>query len=330
MKKTITLSAVSSAALFFGIHGVASADQVHTVKDDAQLSDIASTFATNSNELKSLNNINSNSVNAGTDLIIPDVDIYEVKAGDSIQGIASAHDLTVEQLYQLNPYLGDVIHPGDLLALSEKGSAHLYNLYQAYSQGGTTYASNSNYASYNANSSAPSYNANSGAVTQAPATQSAPTTGQTSSPASYTQSYTPTASQSYTTSTKAPQASQHYSAPATVHHPASTNAANSYSWGYCTYYAFERRQQLGRGIGNYWGNANNWANAAQRNGYTVNRTPEVGAVFQTTAGIYGHVGVVERKNNDGSILVSEMNWNGGFGKKSYRTVTNPGQYSYIH
>ena len=316
MKKTITLSPVSSAALFFGIHGVASADQVHTVKDDAQLSDIASTFATNSNELKSLNNINSNSVNAGTDLIIPDVDIYEVKAGDSIQGIAAAHDLTVEQLYQLNPYLGDVIHPGDLLAISEKGSAHLYNLYQAYSQGGTTYASNSNYASYNANNSAPSYNANSGAVTQAPA--------------SYTQSYTPTAPQSYTTSTKAPQASQHYSAPATVHHPASTNAANSYSWGYCTYYAFERRQQLGRGIGNYWGNANNWANAAQRNGYTVNRTPEVGAVFQTTAGSYGHVGVVERKNNDGSILVSEMNWNGGFGKKSYRTVTNPGQYSYIH
>lgn len=120
MKKTITLSAVSSAALFFGIHGVASADQVHTVKDDAQLSDIASTFATNSNELKSLNNINSNSVNAGTDLIIPDVDIYEVKAGDSIQGIAATHDLTVEQLYQLNPYLGDVIHPGDLLAISEK------------------------------------------------------------------------------------------------------------------------------------------------------------------------------------------------------------------
>lgn len=231
MKKTITLSAVSSAALFFGIHGVASADQVHTVKDDAQLSDIASTFATNSNELKSLNNINSNSVNAGTDLIIPDVDIYEVKAGDSIQGIAAAHDLTVEQLYQLNPYLGDVIHPGDLLAISEKGSAHLYNLYQAYSQGGTTYASNSNYASYNANNSAPSYNANSGVVTQAPATQTAPTTGQTSSPASYTQSYTPIAPQSYTTSNKAPQASQHYSAPATVHHPASTNAANSYSWG---------------------------------------------------------------------------------------------------
>lgn len=326
----ITLSAVSSAALFFGIHGVASADQVHTVKDDAQLSDIASTFATNSNELKSLNNINSNSVNAGTDLIIPDVDIYEVKAGDSIQGIAETHNLTVEQLYQLNPYLGDVIHPGDLLAISEKGSAHLYNLYQAYSQGGRTYAPATNYASYNATQSSASYGANTGAVTQAPATQAAPTTGQTSSPASYTQSYAPTAPQSYTTTTKASQASQHYSAPATVHHPAASNAANSYSWGYCTYYAFERRQQLGRGIGNYWGNANNWANAAQRNGYTVNRTPEVGAVFQTTAGSYGHVGVVERKNNDGSILVSEMNWNGGFGKKSYRTVTNPGQYSYIH
>ena len=42
----------------------------------------------------------------------------------------------------------------------------------------------------------------------------------------------------------------------------------------------------------------------------VDHRPEVGAVFQTPAGYYGHVGIVERVNNDGSFYVSEMNWNG--------------------
>ena len=47
------------------------------------------------------------------------------------------------------------------------------------------------------------------------------------------------------------------------------------------HYAFDRRQQLGRSIGSYWGNANNWA--YQKNaGLTVDNRPEVGAIFQTT------------------------------------------------
>jgi hypothetical protein len=41
---------------------------------------------------------------------------------------------------------------------------------------------------------------------------------------------------------------------------------------------------------------------------------KVGAVFQTSAGYYGHVGIVERVNNDGSFYVSEMNWNGHSGR----------------
>ena len=57
----------------------------------------------------------------------------------------------------------------------------------------------------------------------------------------------------------------------------------------------------------YWGNANNWASSARNAGLVVDRRPEVGAVFQTSAGYYGHVGIVERVNNDGSFYVSEMN-----------------------
>lgn len=70
-------------------------------------------------------------------------------------------------------------------------------------------------------------------------------------------------------------------------------------------------------------------------GFTVNNIPVAGAVFQSNPGTngsggYGHVGVVESVNSNGTVTVSEMNWNGGFNVKSYRTITNPGSYNYIH
>lgn len=51
---------------------------------------------------------------------------------------------------------------------------------------------------------------------------------------------------------------------------------------------------------------------------------------QNGAGAYGHVGVVESINSNGSVTVSEMNWNGGVNVKSYRTISNPNSYNYIH
>ncbi|MDU1490174.1 MAG: peptidase M23, partial [Staphylococcus epidermidis] len=41
-------------------------------------------------------------------------------------------------------------------------------------------------------------------------------------------------------------------------------------------------------------------------------------------------GVVESINSNGSVTVSEMNWNGGVNVKSYRTISNPNSYNYIH
>ena len=34
-----------------------------------------------------------------------------------------------------------------------------------------------------------------------------------------------------------------------------------------------------RQVGSFWGNANTWASSAAAAGYTVNRTPEAGAVL---------------------------------------------------
>lgn len=118
-----------------------------------------------------------------------------------------------------------------------------------------------------------------------------------------------------------------------------TNAAvlnaggNRYDYGYCTWYAYNRRMELGLPIGGMWGNASSWASLARVAGFRVDNVPSVGAVMQTanSAGGYGHVAVVESVGGDGSITISEMNY-AGWNRKSTRTLS-PGEaasYNYIH
>ncbi|MDO4271492.1 MAG: CHAP domain-containing protein [Candidatus Saccharibacteria bacterium] len=106
-------------------------------------------------------------------------------------------------------------------------------------------------------------------------------------------------------------------------------SGNRYAYGYCTWYAFNRRVQLGLPVASGWGNANTWASSARAAGYWVDRTPTVGAIFQTGSGYYGHVGIVEEVYANGTIRVSEMNY-AGWNVVSERTITNPGAYYYIH
>lgn len=108
---------------------------------------------------------------------------------------------------------------------------------------------------------------------------------------------------------------------------------NGYDYGYCTWYAYNRRAALGRPISGGWGNASSWASLARLNGFSVNASPSVGAVMQDSysAGGYGHVAVVEAVNADGSIFISEMNY-GGWNVKSTRTIpaSQTGSYNFIH
>lgn len=112
-----------------------------------------------------------------------------------------------------------------------------------------------------------------------------------------------------------------------------TIAGNKYDYGYCTWYSYNRRAELGRPVGSFWGNASTWASQARGSGYLVNNTPAVGAIMQNSyqAGGYGHVANVESVNADGSILVSEMNY-AGWNVKSFRTVSagEAAGYNYIH
>ena len=101
-----------------------------------------------------------------------------------------------------------------------------------------------------------------------------------------------------------------------------------YAPGQCTQWAWHNRQDLPRNLGN----ANAWARNASAQGFPVSRKPAAGDIFQTGSGWYGHVGYVEAVNGDGSIVVTEMNYN----YRAYHVIraTIPadkvGRFNYIH
>lgn len=91
-------------------------------------------------------------------------------------------------------------------------------------------------------------------------------------------------------------------------------SANGYSYGYCTWYVASRRS-----VPSNWGNANAWYYNAQASGFSVGYSPVPGAIAWTGAGYYGHVAYVESVSG-GMVTVSEMNYNGNWGRVTSRTV----------
>lgn len=111
----------------------------------------------------------------------------------------------------------------------------------------------------------------------------------------------------------------------TYSYSAQYSAGNRYAYGWCTWYAWSKRPDLPGNMGN----ANMWATNARRAGFSVDGTPRAGDIFQTGSGRYGHVGYVESVNGDGTITVSDMNYNGRWGKVTVR-VTSPSGLNFIH
>lgn len=107
---------------------------------------------------------------------------------------------------------------------------------------------------------------------------------------------------------------------------------DTYAWGNCTYWAFAMRLWAGYPIPTTWGNANTWDDRAERDGYIVDHTPQVGAVFQTDAGELGHVAYVIAVNDvTGQWTISEMN-NLGLNMVNTRTFAKDSAiyYNFIH
>lgn len=107
---------------------------------------------------------------------------------------------------------------------------------------------------------------------------------------------------------------------------------DTYAWGNCTYWAFAMRLWAGYPIPTTWGNANTWNDRAELDGYVVNHTPAVGAVYQTDEGQYGHVAyVIAVDDKTGKWTISEMN-NVGLNIVNTRTFAKESAiyYKFIH
>lgn len=101
-------------------------------------------------------------------------------------------------------------------------------------------------------------------------------------------------------------------------------SGNTYSYGYCTWYVANRRPD----IPNSWGDAYEWLGNARAQGWATGSTPRAGAIGQTSGGALGHVVYVERVNGDGTILISEMNYQ-GWNVQSSRTA-DASSFNYIY
>ncbi|MEG1486556.1 amidase domain-containing protein [Lactococcus sp.] len=92
--------------------------------------------------------------------------------------------------------------------------------------------------------------------------------------------------------------------------------ADSYAFGNCTQYVYNRIIQLGGQIGTHMGNGGEWGINAQTQGYFTTTVPTEGDAVSFPPGVagsspeYGHVAFVEKVYPDNSILVSEMNVKG--------------------
>lgn len=86
-----------------------------------------------------------------------------------------------------------------------------------------------------------------------------------------------------------------------------------FPYGYCTWYVAQKRYVP------WGGNAGTWLYNSRAYGYKTGKTPTVGSIVVTTENrYYGHVALVEKVNKD-TITVSEMNYT-GWGKKSVRQL----------
>ena len=111
---------------------------------------------------------------------------------------------------------------------------------------------------------------------------------------------------------------------------------NAYVAGQCTWWAYDRRKQMGIGTPSYLGNGGQWWSSAPAYGLRVDHNPEVGAALSFLPGqdgadgFYGHVAVVEAVYGNGTFMISEMNALAGPFNTNTRTLTNYGQYWFVH
>jgi len=99
--------------------------ETYTVKSGDSLYSIAKKYNTTVNELKRINNLSSNLLSIGQNLIIPNNTIqdnnetYTVKSGDSLYSIAKRFNTTVDELKRINNLSSNLLSIGQKLIIKK-------------------------------------------------------------------------------------------------------------------------------------------------------------------------------------------------------------------
>ncbi len=105
--------------------GMNESKNTYTVVKGDTLSSIANKFNTTVRELKELNRLNSDIIQVGQVLLIPTITppiyrTYTVVKGDTLYGIASKYDISVDELKRLNNLTSNTLYIGQQLKVPEK------------------------------------------------------------------------------------------------------------------------------------------------------------------------------------------------------------------
>lgn len=106
--------------------GMSGSNNTYTVVKGDTLSGIANKFNTTVSELKELNNLTSDLIQIGQVLFIPTTtttpvySTYTVVKGDTLYGIASKYDISVDELKSLNNLTSNTLYIGQQLKVPEK------------------------------------------------------------------------------------------------------------------------------------------------------------------------------------------------------------------
>jgi LysM repeat protein len=100
-------------------------ETTYTIKQGDTLSSIAHAFNLSVEDLKIMNDLRGNLIHVGDVLKLQEknvtpVEIYTVKAGDSLSSIAHAFRLTIDDLVATNHLSGTIIFPGQILKLQAR------------------------------------------------------------------------------------------------------------------------------------------------------------------------------------------------------------------
>lgn len=129
---------VDAVADYIGV-STTTDESVYTVKSGDSLWSIAKRYGVTVNELKSANNLTSNTLSIGQKLKIPktgtdevETSTYTVKAGDSLYAIARKYNTTVDALKSLNNLTTNTLQIGQKLKIPVTGSEDSITNYITY------------------------------------------------------------------------------------------------------------------------------------------------------------------------------------------------------